>query len=126
MQQLWADALKMPLAQISLNDNFMRLGGDSIAAMRLASAARARGFPLSTGTVFQHPTLEAMSDVAEALTASQQQRQLSFEPFSDVESIMPKTNFSMKLYSHKSGSPNPRSRMYCGRPISKPWLLVAA
>lgn len=105
MQQLWADTLKMPLAQISLNDNFMRLGGDSIVAMRLASAARARGFPLSTGTVFQHPTLEAMSEVAEAMTASQQQRELRFEPFSDVESIMPKDKLLDEVVLPQVGVP---------------------
>lgn len=61
----------MPLAQVSLNDNFMRLGGNSISAMRLASAARTRGFPHSTGTALQHPTLETMSEVAEAMMTSQ-------------------------------------------------------
>lgn len=95
MQQLWADALKMSPAQINLNDNFLRLGGDSIIAMRLASAARSRGLPLSTAIVFQHPTLEAMSAAAEVLKSEQeeekqQDQSLSFEPFSTVGSIMPK------------------------------------
>ncbi|KAJ9487562.1 hypothetical protein VN97_g5752 [Penicillium thymicola] len=85
LQQLWGEALKMPPAQISLNDNFLRLGGDSITAMRLASAARARGIPLSTATVFQHPTLEAISAVAETLM--KQQRPQIFEPFSTLKSI---------------------------------------
>ncbi|CAI7655936.1 unnamed protein product [Penicillium bialowiezense] len=85
MQELWGETLKMPAAQISLNDNFLRLGGDSITAMRLASAARAKGIPLSTATIFQHPTLEAISAVAETL--SHQQRPQSFEPFSTLKSI---------------------------------------
>lgn len=86
LQQLWAEALKTPAEQISLNDNFVRLGGDSIVAMRLASAARTRGLPLSTANVFQHPTLEAMSAVAEELL-SQQQVPQRFVPFSTVRSI---------------------------------------
>ncbi|KAJ6182276.1 hypothetical protein N7485_000918 [Penicillium canescens] len=85
MQQMWAEVLKMPAAQISLNDNFIRLGGDSITAMRLASASRTRGIPLSTATIFQHPTLEAMSTLAESL--SQQQLPQTFEPFSTLKSI---------------------------------------
>ncbi|PYH40075.1 acetyl-CoA synthetase-like protein [Aspergillus saccharolyticus JOP 1030-1] len=85
LQQLWAEVLKTSATQISLNDNFLRLGGDSITAMRLASAARAQGIPLSTATVFQHPTLEAMSAVAETL--SHQQRPLTFEPFSTLKSF---------------------------------------
>ncbi|PYH89477.1 acetyl-CoA synthetase-like protein [Aspergillus ellipticus CBS 707.79] len=82
LQHLWGEALKTPAAQISLNDNFLRLGGDSITAMRLASAARAKGIPLSTATVFQHPTLEAMSAVAEPL--ARPPRPQTFEPFSTV------------------------------------------
>lgn len=85
MQQLWSECLKMPADQISLNDNFIRLGGDSITAMRLASAARTKGIPLSTATVFQHPTLEAISAVAESL-AEQQQPQ-TFEEFSTVNGM---------------------------------------
>lgn len=85
LQELWAETLKMPAAQISLNDNFLRLGGDSITAMRLASAARTRGIPMSTATIFQHPTLEAISAIAETL--SQQQRPQTFEPFSTLKSI---------------------------------------
>ncbi|EAU30201.1 predicted protein [Aspergillus terreus NIH2624] len=85
LQRLWADCLKLPTAQISLNDNFLRLGGDSITAMRLASAARAQGIPLSTATVFQHPTLEAMSAIAETL--AEQKLPQSFEAFSSVKSI---------------------------------------
>ncbi|CAG7922993.1 unnamed protein product [Penicillium olsonii] len=85
MQELWAETLKMPAAQISLNDNFLRLGGDSISAMRLASAARTKGIPLSTATIFQHPTLEAISAVAQTL--SHQQRPQTFEPFSSLKSI---------------------------------------
>ncbi|RAL07335.1 acetyl-CoA synthetase-like protein [Aspergillus homomorphus CBS 101889] len=85
LQQLWAEVLKTSAAQISLNDNFLRLGGDSITAMRLASAARAQGIPLSTANVFQHPTLEAMSAVAETL--SHQQRPQTFEAFSTLKSF---------------------------------------
>jgi amino acid adenylation domain-containing protein len=85
LQELWGEVLKMPAAQISLNDNFLRLGGDSITAMRLASAARIKGIPLSTATIFQHPTLEAISAVSETL--SQQHRPQNFEPFSTLKSI---------------------------------------
>lgn len=85
MQQLWSKGLKMPTDEISLNDNFIRLGGDSITAMRLASAARAKGIPLSTATVFQHPTLEAISAVAETL--SEQQQPQTFEEFTMVNGM---------------------------------------
>ena len=85
MQQLWSECLKMPAAEISLNDNFIRLGGDSITAMRLASVARAKGIALSTATVFQHPTLEALSTAAESL--SEQELPQTFEEFSMVNGM---------------------------------------
>ena len=85
MQQLWAECLKIPAAEISLNDNFIRLGGDSITAMRLASAARARDIPLSTASVFQHPTLEAMSAAAESL--SEQKLPQTFDDFAPVNGM---------------------------------------
>ncbi|PWY66710.1 acetyl-CoA synthetase-like protein [Aspergillus heteromorphus CBS 117.55] len=85
LQRLWGEALKTPAEHIGLDDHFLRLGGDSITAMRLASAARAQGIPLSTATVFQHPTLTAMSAVAETLAL--QQRPQTFEPFSSLPAI---------------------------------------
>ncbi|CAG8937825.1 unnamed protein product [Penicillium salamii] len=102
MQELWGETLKMPAAQISLNDNFLRLGGDSITAMRLASAARTKGIPLSTATIFQHPTLEAISAVAETL--SHQQRPQSFEPFSSLKSI-PKDKLIDDIITPQLGVP---------------------
>lgn len=110
MQQLWAEALKMPAAQIHLNDNFMRLGGDSIVAMRMASAARARGFPMSTATVFQYPTLEAMSAVAgdaqrEQAEQEQNGQTLSFAPFSTMHAIMPKQKLLDEVVLPQVGVP---------------------
>jgi amino acid adenylation domain-containing protein len=61
MQQLWAGVLGVSADSIGLDDSFFRLGGDSIAAMKLVGEARRHGFRLSSAYVFRHPTLTQMS-----------------------------------------------------------------
>ncbi|PYI02476.1 acetyl-CoA synthetase-like protein [Aspergillus sclerotiicarbonarius CBS 121057] len=70
MQSLWAEVLQCSAKTISPHDNFFLLGGDSIAAMRLASAAGARGLKLGVPQVFLHPQ---MRDLAQALSCSEKQ-----------------------------------------------------
>ncbi len=43
------------------NDNFLRLGGDSLRAISLVAAARAHGLPLTVADVFQYVKLQAMA-----------------------------------------------------------------
>jgi amino acid adenylation domain-containing protein len=59
LQDLWAQVLgpKAP-ATIGLDDSFIRLGGDSITAMKLVSLARKAGVALTVAQVFRHPRLE--------------------------------------------------------------------
>ena len=45
LQGLWADVLGIPMDSIGADDTFFRLGGDSVAAMRLVTAARRRVSP---------------------------------------------------------------------------------
>ena len=57
LQALWAQVLNLPPDDIGADDNFFRLGGDSIAAMKLAGLAREHGVGLTVAHVFQHPIL---------------------------------------------------------------------
>lgn len=61
LQQLWSAALCMDADNISASETFSRIGGDSIAAMRLVAAARDRGLKLAITDVFQHPRLSDMA-----------------------------------------------------------------
>lgn len=67
MLQLWSEALRISRQDISPDDSFFRLGGDSIAAMRLVAAARKKGISLAVADVFQTPVL---SDMASASAVS--------------------------------------------------------
>lgn len=70
MQALWAQVLKVEKDAIGANDSFFRLGGDSMAAMRLVSAARTAGVSLTVADVFRQPFLSEMSMVFTSYIAS--------------------------------------------------------
>ncbi|KAJ5171636.1 hypothetical protein N7492_004229 [Penicillium capsulatum] len=57
LQALWAQVLNIPTDHIGADDSFFRLGGDSIAAMRLAAVARKQGLGLTVADTFQYPIL---------------------------------------------------------------------
>ncbi|KAF3491609.1 non-ribosomal peptide synthetase [Arthroderma uncinatum] len=58
MQSLWAEVLQIDdLDRISANDSFFRIGGDSIAAMRIVAMARYQGLEFTVRDVFQFPVL---------------------------------------------------------------------
>ncbi|KAL2022217.1 hypothetical protein VTK56DRAFT_5827 [Thermocarpiscus australiensis] len=60
MQQLWAAVLRLPEAEIGVDDNFVALGGDSITAIKLVAHARARGLTISVSSIFQHGTISSL------------------------------------------------------------------
>lgn len=64
LRSAWAKLLGMRPEQIDVDDNFFRLGGDSVLAMKLVSGLRAQGHGLSVADIFQHMRL---SDEARVL-----------------------------------------------------------
>lgn len=56
--------IEIKSGKISTDDNFVRLGGDSIAAMRLVSAARRQGVVLPVADVFKNPQLSQLALLA--------------------------------------------------------------
>ncbi|KAF2158292.1 hypothetical protein M409DRAFT_33925, partial [Zasmidium cellare ATCC 36951] len=52
LRSLWATLLAVPIESIGANDSFFRLGGDSVAAMKLSAKARAQQIPLSVADIF--------------------------------------------------------------------------
>lgn len=58
LQWVWAAVLRVePPSLIGRRDGFFQLGGDSMAAMRVASALRAEGFRLAVADMFRFPEL---------------------------------------------------------------------
>ena len=63
MAELWAKVLSVRPETIGSSDNFFKLGGDSISAMKVVGLAKDCKLRLTTKQMFQHPTLTAISFV---------------------------------------------------------------
>ncbi|KAI8948260.1 hypothetical protein F4801DRAFT_467012 [Xylaria longipes] len=50
---LWAQVLKVQVDELSLDDDFVKRGGDSLAAMRLANLAKAAGLKLTFRDIYR-------------------------------------------------------------------------
>lgn len=64
LQTLYTSTLMLRPEEVGINDSFFRLGGDSVAAMKLTAAAHAQDIPLSVADIFRWPRLV---DLAEAM-----------------------------------------------------------
>ncbi|KAF7574079.1 EntF, Non-ribosomal peptide synthetase module protein [Pyrenophora tritici-repentis] len=61
LQKLWARVLDIDADSIGLDDSFFRLGGDSIAAMRLVAEARQEAIHCTFVDIFHNPSLRALA-----------------------------------------------------------------
>ncbi|KAJ5210211.1 AMP-dependent synthetase/ligase [Penicillium cf. griseofulvum] len=95
LQKCWAEVLARPAEIIGPDDNFFRLGGDSIAAMRLATRASEQGFQLGVADIFLNPKL---SDLALNYSMPEPKESPSSEP-KVLEDSVPA--FSMLPTKHK-------------------------
>lgn len=78
LQQLWAGVLNIDADSIGLNDSFLRMGGDSIQAMRLVGAARQQGMLMTIVDIFNYPKLVDMA--AKATSGKRQDLSTVAEP----------------------------------------------
>ncbi|KAE8835987.1 hypothetical protein HRS9139_04085 [Pyrenophora teres f. teres] len=69
LARLWAVVLKLNADAVGAEDSFFRLGGDSISAMKLVTAARKDGLVLNVANVFAHPKLLDMAATASILSS---------------------------------------------------------
>lgn len=63
LQALWAEVLNSPVDKVGPCDNFFQLGGDSIAAMKLASTACNAGFDITVPDIFMSPQLRDLAQI---------------------------------------------------------------
>lgn len=61
VRDLWADILQIEISIIGLDDNFFRMGGDSISVIQLASAFRKKGLSLAAMEIHRSNDLESMA-----------------------------------------------------------------
>ncbi|UPL02813.1 hypothetical protein LCI18_013747 [Fusarium solani-melongenae] len=61
LQKVWGKILSIDSGRISRDDNFFRLGGDSVGAMKLVAAARMEDVVLTVMNIFKNPVLSHMA-----------------------------------------------------------------
>jgi aryl carrier-like protein len=83
LRSAWSLVLRIPEQQIDVDDNFFRLGGDSVLAMKLISNLRSQGHSLTVADIFQNMRL---SDAARVLKVNRpaQAQAKSYKPFSTL------------------------------------------
>ncbi|KAF2276611.1 nonribosomal peptide synthase [Westerdykella ornata] len=81
MQKLVCSVLNLPASSVGLDDSFIRLGGDSVAAMRLVAAAQAEHLELSVIDIFKQPKLSDLAAKCNIATDTGAKTDRSIEPF---------------------------------------------
>jgi amino acid adenylation domain-containing protein len=84
LTELWAQVLQIQQNTIDQNDNFFQLGGDSLAAIRLANAALEAGFTLPVEQIFLYPVLNQMAQLPYNLSQPAWEKDIA--PFSLIAS----------------------------------------
>jgi amino acid adenylation domain-containing protein len=82
LRDLWVEVLNLEKERVGKHDNFLRLGGDSVIAIKLVSLAQRRGLVLTVANIFGHPRL---SDMALAITEEADTSLEEAKPFSLLE-----------------------------------------
>ncbi len=73
LASLWSQALG--LERVSIYDNFLELGGDSIQSIQIVAKANQAGLQLSTNQLFEHPTIAELATVAGKIKPRQAQQE---------------------------------------------------
>ncbi|KFX97278.1 hypothetical protein V490_02860 [Pseudogymnoascus sp. VKM F-3557] len=69
MQRLWSEVLEVELDSISIDDSFIRMGGDSIGMIRLVTVARQNGLSITIRDIFQNPILHELAALCNPVSA---------------------------------------------------------
>ncbi|KAF3765438.1 hypothetical protein M406DRAFT_37645 [Cryphonectria parasitica EP155] len=103
LRSSWAQLLRMRPEQIDVDDNFFRLGGDSVLVMKLVSGLRAQGHGLTVADVFQHMRLGDAAKVLKVNAASTG-KTLQYKPFSTLRGVPDVDHFLSEFVRPKLAS----------------------
>ncbi|KAF4452929.1 nonribosomal peptide synthase [Fusarium austroafricanum] len=87
---------------ISLKDSFLRVGGDSLGAMRLVGAARRQNLALRVADISKHPKLSDLGQLIDSRGPDSQPRSsnVEFEPLSLIEGSLSRDEVRIQAASH--------------------------
>ncbi|KAJ9634430.1 hypothetical protein H2204_006255 [Knufia peltigerae] len=86
LRSSWATILRLDSDKIDLDDNFFRLGGDSVLAMKLVSEVRLQGYSLTVADIFQNMRLRDAAKVLKVLKMQKDQLQ-PYKPFLTLKNL---------------------------------------
>ena len=58
---VWGSVLHRAPSELSMDDNFFSIGGDSLRSLQLVARSRLRGLQISVPLIFEHPTIRALA-----------------------------------------------------------------
>lgn len=87
LQALWSSVLEIDAGSINASSSFLRIGGESIAAMRLVSAAREQNLSLTVADIFKSPRLSDLALLTTEINSDEKVQ--SIQPFSLLKSDNP-------------------------------------
>nr|POF20698.1 nonribosomal peptide synthetase vlms [Quercus suber] len=80
LREVWAQVLKLEAEAIGKNDSFLQMGGDSISAIQMVTAAREAGLALTIKDIFDDPRLSKVAVQASEMRDGDERHEV--EPFS--------------------------------------------
>ncbi|KAJ6785156.1 hypothetical protein PWT90_04086 [Aphanocladium album] len=107
LRAAWAGVLGREPETFDLQDNFFRMGGDSVLAMRLVSFLRSQGHSLTVADIFKHMRLSDAAKVLEVDSATSISAVAPYIPFSllgasDNETFVAE-NIQSQIKTNQSG-----------------------
>ncbi|KAJ4307528.1 Nonribosomal peptide synthetase 9 [Fusarium piperis] len=70
LQEAWAAVFQVMPTRIGIHDHFLKIGGDSIHAMKAVAAARERQLSITVGDILENPTIASLAKIARRLSVS--------------------------------------------------------
>ncbi|KAL5437004.1 hypothetical protein PMIN07_006815 [Paraphaeosphaeria minitans] len=133
LQKLVSSVLNLPLSSVGADDSFIRLGGDSIAAMRLVAAAQAEHLDLSVIDIFKRPKISDLAAKCK-ISASEPKNERSIETFELLPRELPRNQVIQELSDicripknkiQDAYPPSPLQEAFIALSIKQPGAYVA-
>ncbi|KAJ5233176.1 Nonribosomal peptide synthetases (NRPS) [Penicillium chermesinum] len=67
LREIWSDVLGIPLQRVTYSSTFFSLGGDSITAMQVVSASRARGLIVTVRSILDSQTIPKLANQVQSI-----------------------------------------------------------
>ena len=70
LHTVWARVLSIPKEDISIDQNFFSIGGDSLRSVQVVAECKKEGWGLSVQQLFNNPTIETAAPIMTSLASS--------------------------------------------------------